>query len=85
VFRHPGDRRRRWDWPILAGKIQESSDNTAWTDVAGATFTSVTASNNLQTITFDRTKRFVRHARTVAGTGPTFALVAVIGEQKKTL
>jgi hypothetical protein len=71
--------------PSLAGKIQESSDNTAWTDVVGAAFTSVTASNNLQTITFDRTKRFVRHARTVAGTGPSFALAAMIGEQKKTI
>ena len=48
--------------PSLAGKIQESSDNSTWTDVTGATFTAVTASNNVQTITFDRTKRYVRHA-----------------------
>ena len=71
--------------PSLAGKIQESSDNSTWTDVTGATFTTVTASNNIQTIVFDRTKRYLRHARTVAGTSPTFALSVLIGEQKKTV
>src|SRR5579859_367225 len=34
--------------PTLAGKIQESSDGSTWTDVANATFTSVTASTNTQ-------------------------------------
>ena len=71
--------------PSLTGKIQESADNSTWTDVAGATFTAVTASNNIQTITFERTKRYLRHARTVSGTSPTFALGVVIGEQKKSI
>jgi hypothetical protein len=71
--------------PSLAGKIQESSDNATWTDVPNATFASVTASNNVQTIVFDRTKRYLRHARTVGGTGPTFSLGVLIGEQKKTI
>jgi len=71
--------------PSLAGKIQESADNSTWTDVTGAAFTSVTAANNLQTIVFDRTKRYLRHARTVAGTTPTFGLSVLIGEQKKTV
>lgn len=71
--------------PSLAGKIQESSDNSTWTDVAGATFTAVTASSNAQTITFERTKRYLRHFRTVSGTSPTFALGVVIGEQKKSV
>ena len=71
--------------PSLAGKVQESSDNSTWTDVAGATFTSVTASSNVQTIVFDRTKRYLRHHRTVAGTTPQFALSVLIGEQKKTV
>jgi hypothetical protein len=71
--------------PSLAGKIQESADNSTWTDVSGATFTAVTASNNLQTIAFDRTKRYLRHSRTVAGTSPTFGLGVLIGEQKKTV
>jgi len=71
--------------PSLTCKIQESSDNSTWTDVTGATFTAVTASNNLQTTVFDRTKRYLRHSRTISGTSPTFALAALIGEQKKTL
>jgi hypothetical protein len=71
--------------PSLAGKIQESSDNSAWTDVANATFTAVTAASNVQTIVFDRTKRYLRHSRTVSGTSPTFNLAVLIGEQKKTV
>jgi hypothetical protein len=71
--------------PSLTGKIQESSDNSTWTDISGATFTAVTASSSLQVITFDRTKRYVRHHRTVSGTSPTFLLGVVIGEQKKTV
>jgi hypothetical protein len=71
--------------PSLAGKIQESSDNSTWSDVTGATFTAVTASNNVQTIVFDRTKRYLRHFRTVSGTSPTFLLGVLIGEQKKTV
>jgi hypothetical protein len=71
--------------PSLAGKIQESADNTTWTDVANAAFTSVTASNNIQTIVFDRTKRYLRHSRTLGGTSPTFGLSVLIGEQRKTV
>jgi len=71
--------------PSLTGKIQESADNATWTDVAGATFTAVTASNNVQTITFERTKRYLRHFRTTTGTSPTFPLGVLIGEQKKSL
>ena len=54
-------------------------------DVAGAAFTAVTASNNVQTITFERTKRYLRHFRTTTGTSPTFPLGVVIGEQKKSI
>ena len=69
--------------PSLACKIQESADNSTWTDVTNAAFTAVTATNNLQTIVFDRTKRYLRHSRTISGTSPTFALGVLIGEQKK--
>lgn len=53
--------------------------------MANAAFTSVTASNNIQTIVFDRTKRYLRHSRTLGGTSPTFGLSVLIGEQKKTV
>lgn len=71
--------------PSLTGKIQESDDNSTWSDVSGATFTAVTASSNIQTIVFDRTKRYLRHHRTVSGTTPAFLLGVLIGEQKKTV
>jgi hypothetical protein len=71
--------------PTLAGKIQESSDNSTWTDVANATFTSVTASNNNQAISFERTKRYLRYVGTVGGTSPSYAIAVLIGEQRKQL
>jgi hypothetical protein len=68
----------------LAGKIQESADgSTNWADISGATFTTVTASDNVQAISFDRTLRYVRYVATVGGTSPSFIAGAVIGEQKK--
>jgi hypothetical protein len=71
--------------PSLTGKIQESTDGTTWTDVTNATFTAVTTSNDSQVLVFERTKRYLRHARTVTGTTPTFILNALIGEVKKTI
>ena len=69
--------------PTLNGKIQESDDNAAWSDVTGASFTQVTASTNTQVITFDRTKRYLRYLGTIGGSTPSFALAVLIGEQKK--
>jgi hypothetical protein len=71
--------------PSITGKIQESSDNSTWTDVAGAAFAAVTAANNVQAITFERTKRYLRYFRTVSGSAPTFALSVLIGVQKKSV
>jgi len=70
--------------PTLAGKIQESADgSTNWTDINGATFTTVTASTNTQAVAFERTKRYLRYVATVGGTSPSFAVAVVISEQKK--
>jgi hypothetical protein len=70
--------------PSLAGKIQESADgSTGWTDISGATFTAVGASDVMQSISFDRTLRYVRYVGTVTGTSPTIAAGVLIGEQKK--
>src|SRR5258706_15122417 len=70
--------------PTLAGKIQESADgSTNWTDVSGATFTTVSASTNNQAISFDRTKRYLRYVATVGGTSPSFAVAVVVSQQKK--
>ena len=70
--------------PSLAGKIQESADGSPnWSDISGATFTAVTGSDNLQSISFDRTQRYVRYVGTISGTSPSFLTAALIGEQRK--
>ena len=54
--------------------------------MTGATFTAVTASNNLQTISFERTKRYLRHFRhRVRDRRRRSLLGVVIGEQKKSV
>lgn len=70
--------------PTLAGKLQESADgSTNWTDIAGATFTTVTTTDNVQAIAFDRTLRYVRYVGTVTGTSPSFPTAVIVSEQKK--
>lgn len=70
--------------PTLAGKVQESADgSTNWNDISGATFTTVSTTDNVQAISFDRTLRYVRYIGTVTGTSPSFPLAVVVGEQKK--
>lgn len=72
--------------PTLDGKLQ-SSDTVGgtYTDVPGATFTQVTATDNLQKISFDRraAKRFIRYVGTIAGTTPSFTFGATLGGIKK--
>ncbi len=70
---------------ILTGKIQESADNSTFTDISGATFTAVTTASNLQVISFERTRRYVRHHRTVAGSTPSLVLGVLIGQQRKSV
>lgn len=65
--------------PTLDGKMQESNDQSIWTDIGGAAFTQVTAENNTQIIEFMRTKRYVRHSREINGTTPTFAIGVLLG------
>lgn len=60
--------------PTLDVKLQESdTSGGTYSDISGATFTQVTASNNQQTIQVaNRTKRYVRAVATIAGTSPSF-------------
>lgn len=46
--------------PVLTGRIEESADNSAWASISDATFTAVSASDNVQIIRFSRTQRYVR-------------------------
>lgn len=66
--------------PTLDGKIQESDTlGGTYTDITGAVFTQVTASNNTQKIRVGGLgvggrKRFIRYVGTIGGTTPSFAL-----------
>ena len=69
--------------PTLAGKIQESADGSTWSDISGATFTSVTASTNNQCIAFQRAQRYLRWVGALGGTSPSYAVAVIVSEQKK--
>lgn len=66
--------------PTLDGKIQESDViGSGYTDIAGATFTQVVASNSSQSISIvglgtAPRKRFIRFIGTIAGTSPSYDL-----------
>ena len=67
--------------PTLDVKLQESDDNSTFTDITGAAFAQVTdAADSTESIVIDAdaTKRYIRAVDTVAGTSPTFdrAIVA---------
>ena len=70
--------------PTLAVQMQESPDNSTWTNVAsGGLFTTVTASTARQVIRFLRQYRYVRAVATIAGTTPSFAMGVDVFCQKK--
>jgi hypothetical protein len=66
----------------IAGKIQDADDNsgTNVADVSGATFSSVSAANNLQKLVMKAgsTRRWIRYLGTVT-TGPALTQVALMG------
>lgn len=67
-----------------AFKIQESTDNSTFTDITGATFTAVTADNAKQIINVDnRSKRYVRAVATLGGTTPSCPCTVAILAKKK--
>lgn len=70
--------------PSNAVKLQESTDNTTWTDISGATFTTATTNATYQTISFVRTARYVRSYSTISGTGSLACpSMVMLGEQTK--
>lgn len=68
--------------PTLDGKLQESTDNSTFTDLAGTnvTLTQITTGNKLVTmeVRADQvTKRYVRMAFTIGGTSPSFTMAVI--------
>lgn len=69
--------------PTLDVKLQESdTSGGTYSDISGATFAQVTASNKEEIINFKRTKRFVRALATIAGTSPSFAFAVNVFGRK---
>ena len=67
------------------GRFEESSSGSgSWSAIDDAEFELADAANDIQTITFHRTKRYVRYVGTVSGTDPSVPVAVFVGEQKKT-
>ena len=60
--------------PTMDVKLQDSPDNSTFTDISGATLTQVTAANKSQTLSvnLDGKARYIRAVATIAGTSPSF-------------
>lgn len=61
--------------PTYDFKVQESDDNSTWTDIAGAAHTTKNASaasSVLPGLTVRTAKRYVRSVETIGGTTPSF-------------
>ena len=70
--------------PTLDAKVQESSDNSTYTDVTGATMTQLTASGVGTILCIVHTKQYLRVVATVGGSStPTVYASAVLFGQPK--
>ncbi len=76
---------------VFIGKVQEATSSTAgtgataFTDISGAVFstmTSTTGAQIIQTINFQRSQRYVRFVSTIAGTTAGVALDVLFAGQK---
>lgn len=63
--------------PTLDLKIQESDDNSTFTDITGATFTQLTAVGR-EEIQFKSIKRYIRAVATIGGTSPSFTFAVIL-------
>ena len=72
--------------PTLDIKITESdATGGTYTDLSGATFTQVTRSASMQTLSInkDECKRFIKIVQTIGGSSPTFTFsINLIGVKK---
>lgn len=68
--------------PTLDVKIQESDDDSTYTDISGATFTQATAAIT-EEIHFRTSKRYVRAVATIGGTTPSFTFCVVLLAEKR--
>ncbi len=72
--------------PTLDVKLQESSDDSTWSDISGATFTQVTdggAGFEKISINTNDTERYLRAVATLGGTSPVFVFGVSLVYSKK--
>ena len=69
----------------LAVKVQESDDNSTFTDVSGGGFTTISTATGaaVQVINFTRTKRYLRAVSMAAGTTPSDKFGVIFFSRKK--
>ncbi len=68
--------------PTLDVKLQESDDNSTFTDIPGAAFTQLTAAGS-EEIGVQTNKRYLRAVATIGGSTPsfTFAVLLIAGKR----
>ena len=72
--------------PTLDVKLQESANDSDWSDISGATFTQVTdggAGFEKISINVNDTERYVRAVATLGGTTPVFVCAVSLVYSKK--
>ena len=72
--------------PTLDVKLQESANNSDWSDISGATFTQVTdaaAAFEKISINTNDVRRYVRAVGTLGGTSPVFVYGVTLVYSKK--
>ncbi len=72
--------------PTLDVKLQESANNSDWSDISGATFTQVTdggAGFEKISINTNDTERYLRAVATLGGTSPVFVFGVSLVYSKK--
>ncbi len=69
--------------PTLDVKLQDSDDNSSFSDISGATFTQKTDTGS-EELSVTGFRRYVRAAATIGGTSPsfTFGVAAVAGKPR---
>jgi len=69
--------------PTLTVKMQDSTDNSTFTDISGATFTQATTTTT-EEIHFQTTNRYVRAVATIGGSSPSFTFSTILLAEKRT-
>ncbi len=69
--------------PTMTVKMQQSSDNTNFSDIPGAAFSQKTTGPAIDELHFVATQRYVRAVATLGGTTPSFQTACSLVAQKR--